>query len=102
VSGPILAAAPITPEEPETLTVLTVDDFAALEERIVRAVSLVRREREARVAAEERLLLLESQVLAHAPELEQLQQEVASLRTEREQVRQRVERLLGQLDALEL
>jgi hypothetical protein len=82
--------------------ILTVDDFAALEERVLKAVSLVRREREARVAAEERLLLVESQMLAQAPTVEQLHQEIESLRTEREQVRLRVERLLSQLDALEL
>jgi hypothetical protein len=87
---------------PEPLTVMTIDDFSALEERVLRAVNLVRRERQARLAAEERLLLLESQALAQAPALEQLQQEVEGLRLEREQVRQRVERLLSQLDALEL
>ena len=34
--------------------------------------------------------------------MEQLQNEINALRAEREQVRQRVERLLTQLDALEL
>jgi hypothetical protein len=34
--------------------------------------------------------------------IDQLQAEVHTLRTERDQVRQRVERLLAQLDALEL
>jgi hypothetical protein len=88
--------------EPEPLTVLSVDDFAALEERVLRAVSLVRHERQARAAAEERSLALEGQLQAHLPAIDRLQQEVDSLRTEREQVRQRVERLLSQLDALEL
>ena len=82
--------------------ILTADDFSALEERVLKAVGLVRRERDARIAAEERLLLLESQVLAQAPAVEQLHQEIDSLRAEREQVRLRVERLLSQLDALEL
>jgi hypothetical protein len=123
--------------EPQHVTVLTADDFAALEDRILRAVSLVKREREARVAAESQVAaleahkahqemqtqaaesqvhLLEAQVQAleaqlrehqaehqaQSPVLERLEREVDSLRTEREQVRQRVERLLGQLDALEL
>jgi hypothetical protein len=91
---------PIT--DPEPPSVLTVDDFAALEERVLRAVSLVRREREARTAAEERAVALEAQLHAQNPAIEQLQQEVESLRAEREQVRLRVERLLSQLDALEL
>ncbi len=91
---------------------LTIGDFTALEERVIRAVNLVRRERQARLAAEQRAEVLEGRVLALESQLlqlqvdtaavEQLQQEVETLRTEREQVRQRVERLLGQLDALEL
>ena len=102
--APATGTAPEPESEPESqpLTVLTMGDFAALEERVLRAVNLVRRERQARQAAEERLLLVESQLLAKAPALEQLQQEVEALRLEREQVRVRVERLLSQLDALEL
>jgi hypothetical protein len=91
-----------TASSSESLTALTIDDFAALEERVLRAVNLVRRERQARHTAEERLLILESQFLAQSPALEQLEQEVEALRVEREHVRQRVERLLSQLDALEL
>jgi uncharacterized coiled-coil protein SlyX len=100
---PVAEAEPAPEAAPqETPAALTIDDFAALEERVLRAVSLVRREREARHAAEERLMHLESQTLAQVPVVEQLQQEVDALRAERDQVRQRVERLLSQLDALEL
>jgi hypothetical protein len=84
---------------------LTVDDFSALEERVVRAVSLVRRERMMRLASDERALKAEAQLEEQSWTLDrvtQLQQEVDALRAEREQVRQRVERLLSQLDALEL
>jgi hypothetical protein len=93
-------------------TMLTANDFVALEERVLRAVALVRSERQARIAAEERVASMEAQlhsfeaqiqqIEAQSPILERLVQEVESLRIEREQVRQRVERLLGQLDALEL
>ncbi|WP_263349913.1 hypothetical protein [Acidicapsa acidisoli] len=86
----------------QPLSVLSVDDFAALEERVFRAVNLVRNERQARAAAEERAVALEAQLAVEHPAVERLQQEVDSLRIEREQVRQRVERLLSQLDALEL
>jgi FtsZ-binding cell division protein ZapB len=96
------APNPATATEAESMTVLTVDDLAALEERILRAVDLVRRERQARGAAEERAAALEVEVQAQIPAIERLQREVDSLRAEREQVRQRVERLLGQLDAMEL
>ena len=91
--------------EPQPITVLSVDDFAALEERVLKAVNLVRRERQSRSAAEERVTALEAQLQGAQSQnsvMEQLQDEVDSLRAEREQVRQRVERLLGQLDALEL
>jgi septal ring factor EnvC (AmiA/AmiB activator) len=87
--------------EPPALA-LSVDDFAALEDRIVRAVELVKRERKARAAAEERAAKAEAQIGEQAPIVSELKQEIRSLRTERDQVRQRVERLLKQLDALEL
>ncbi|MGA2569361.1 MAG: hypothetical protein ABSF23_02470 [Terracidiphilus sp.] len=133
-----LAAEPpqTAPEESSALAV-SVDDFAALEERVYRTVDLVKREREARKAAETRAAELQSramqvearhaelesratqaearhaelearaaqaeaQVLAHSPMVEQIQSELSGLRTEREHVRQRVEKLLQQLDALEL
>jgi hypothetical protein len=109
---PVVTAetAPAPVEEPavgpepviEAEQALTVDDFAALEERVLRAVSLVRRERQARAAAEERVAALEAELLQAAPVAEKLYLEVNALRVEREQVRQRVERLLSQLDSLEL
>jgi uncharacterized coiled-coil DUF342 family protein len=95
-------------KEPETLA-LSVDEFAALEERILRAVNLVKRERLTRAEAEERAVQAEAKLQEQMPvadqlrkESEQLQTEVNGLRAERDQVRQRVERLLSQLDALEL
>jgi hypothetical protein len=100
------AQAAAAHETPVTtpLPILTVDDFASLEERVLRAVSLVRREREGRIAAEERAVVLEGRLAGLQLEVaavERLQDEIESLRAEREQVRQRVERLLVQLDALE-
>jgi hypothetical protein len=87
--------------ESGALTV-SADDFSALEERIRRTVEVVKRERQARAAAEERAASAEAQVRMQSPLLDQLQSELNELRTERDQVRQRVERLLAQLDALEL
>ncbi|MGA3135177.1 MAG: hypothetical protein ABSC88_04195 [Terracidiphilus sp.] len=81
---------------------VSADDFLALEERILRAVNLVKRTRAAHAAAEERASQAEVRLREQAPLVEQLQQEVNALRAERDQVRQRVERLLAQLDALEL
>ncbi len=87
--------------EPVALA-LSADDFSALEERIVRAVELVKRERQARIEAEERAARAEAQLGDQSPLIDQLKQEVRALRSERDHVRQRVERLLSQLDALEL
>ena len=87
--------------EPVALA-LSADDFSALEERILRAVELVKRERQLRAAAEGRAAKAEAQLGDHAPLVAQLQEEIRSLRMERDHVRQRVDRLLSQLDTLEL
>lgn len=81
---------------------VSVDEFAALEDRIRRAVELVKQERQGRAAAEERATKAEESLLAQSQAAEKLQGELSALRTERDQVRQRVERLLAQLDTLEL
>lgn len=107
----------ITRDEPEDMsesdrsTALTVsaDDFDALEDRIYRAVELVKQNRqqgasvEARISDfEARAVRAEAQLQAQALVMEQLENEVQALREEREQVRQRMERVLKQLDALEM
>lgn len=75
-----------------------VDDFSALEERVVRAVELVKSERTARAQAEQQVARLQREAEEQAVKLHQTQEQVRSLEKEREQVRQRVERLLKQLD----
>lgn len=122
--------------EPGTLAV-SLNDFSALEERVLRAVDLVKKERQDRNAAEARAAQSEERAVqnadhavqaearavqseerakhaeeraAHAeaklreqtPVVEGIQSEVKALRTERDHVRQRVEKLLEQLDGLEL
>ena len=84
-----------------TLT-LSANDFSALEERVHRTVEVVRRERQLRLEAEERAARAETQLREQSPLIEQLEKDLSALRIERDQVRERVERLLGQLDALEL
>ncbi len=90
-----------TKDSPISLTV-SADDFSALEERIVRAVEMVKRERQGRVAAEERAKQAELELSEAAPRIESLEKELVTLKSERDHVRQRVERLLSQLDALQL
>lgn len=81
---------------------LSVDEFSALEERVVRTVNLVKWERQARATAEERATKAELELREQTPLAENLQKEIVTLREERTHVRQRVERILSQLDALEL
>jgi septal ring factor EnvC (AmiA/AmiB activator) len=86
---------------PGTLA-LSVADFKSLEERILRAVDMVKRERTARAAAEERATQAEAKIQEQSPRIEQMEKELQALKGERDHVRQRVERLLSQLDALEV
>ena len=81
---------------------LSSADFSALEERVARAVKLVKTEREARAAAERRTEGLETQLSEQLALAKTLHEEVRALNAERDQVRQRVEKLLSQLDSLEL
>jgi septal ring factor EnvC (AmiA/AmiB activator) len=81
---------------------LSSSDFAALEERVTRTVQLVKSERNARAAAEQRAESLDAQLNEQKTVLKNLQEEIRALNAEREQVRQRVDRLLSQLDALEV
>ena len=83
-------------QEPEVV----VDDFVALEQRVLRAVELVKSERAARSEAEQRASRLQSELEAQTVQLEQAQEQVRTLEQDREQVRQRVEKLLKQLDEI--
>jgi uncharacterized coiled-coil protein SlyX len=95
------AAVPVEEQPQPTTLGLSMAEFAALEERVIRAVSLVRRERQARATAEERANELETKLQAQAPAITALESELTALRAERDQMRERVERILAQLDTLE-
>lgn len=88
----------LTLQEAELPT--ATDDFSALEERIVRAVELVKHERAARAEAEKNASRLQSLLDAQAGLLEQAKEQMRTLEREREQVRLRVERLLKQIDEI--
>jgi chromosome segregation ATPase len=100
--------------------------FHALEQRVLRAIELLRTERELRTIAEQRAQAAEAhfvelemrveqqsshlaEVMAHsenqgaqlaekAEQIRQLEDSIAQMGSEREQVRERVERLLQHLD----
>jgi predicted nucleic acid-binding Zn-ribbon protein len=77
----------MTPVEQET------DSLSSLESRIQKAVQLVARLRAEKDAALE-------QAAASRSEAARLAEEVRTLQAERKQVRQRIEKLLGQIDQL--
>jgi FtsZ-binding cell division protein ZapB len=90
---------------------VSVDEFQALEQKVLRAVEIVKREREARAAAEAEVGALREQLAAQAGtvasevqaaqrEKEAAESQVAALNQEREVVRQRVEKMLQQMDEL--
>lgn len=85
--------------EPESEKVAG-EDFPALEEKIYKAIELLKSAREAKAAAERDANRLRDQLEQREEELEVLRSEVVSLRKEREEVRGRVEKMLKQIDAL--
>ena len=72
---------------------MSVDSLASLEERITRAVELV-------TSLKAQNANLEKQVQAATAERDATRQELEDLRSERKQVRTRIEKLLGQMDLL--
>jgi hypothetical protein len=84
----------------ETELPITADDFSALEERVVRAVEVVKHERAARAEADKNAARLQSLLDAQSGLLEQAKEQLRTLERERELVRQRVERLLKQIDEI--
>lgn len=103
---------------------ISIDEFQALEQKVLLTVELIKKEREARSTAESERGVAEAQLEAARLELEsarakasaaqqeidalkqelakarEAQAEVASLLTEREAVRQRVEKMLATMDEL--
>jgi hypothetical protein len=81
---------------------VNVSDFADLEQRIVRAVEVVKREREGRVAAEERAMHAEAELNAKTPRIEALESEIQELKNQRDHGFQRIEQLFALLDSVQL
>ena len=81
-------------------TTISVDEFQALEQRVLRTVELIRSEREARATAEAEIAALKELLDTASAENSQLTAELSSLKSEREQVKGRVDAMLKQLDEL--
>ena len=79
---------------------ISLDEFQALEQKVLRAVEIVRREREARAAAEADAASLREQLTTLTEAARAAETQVTTLNQERETVRQRVEKMLQQMDEL--
>ena len=79
---------------------ISIDEFQALEQKVLRAVEIVKRERESRASAEAEITSLREQIevltSVHAETASSLQ----AMEKERAEVRQRVEKMLTQMDEL--
>jgi hypothetical protein len=79
---------------------VSVDEFQALEQRVTRAVELIKQEREARAAAEAEVAELKRRLAEQMSMASGAQSEVDALLRDRDAVRQRVEKMLQQMDDL--
>lgn len=84
-----------------------MDEFQALEQKVLRAVEIVRREREARAAAEAESVAAKAETEALREQLADLtsasnsaQSQITAMNQERDTVRTRVEKMLQQMDEL--
>jgi len=81
-------------------TTVSADEFLALEQKVLRAVEIVRREREARAAAEAEAASLREQLDRLTSASNSAQTQITALNQERDSVRLRVEKMLQQMDEL--
>jgi hypothetical protein len=79
---------------------ISVDEFQALEQKVLRAVEIVKREREARAAAEAQVASLNEQLETQLTAQIAVEAQLNTLTNERDAVRQRVEKMLQQMDEL--
>src|SRR5947208_14083616 len=86
--------------ENETGKLIGSEDFPALEQKIYKAIELLKSAREGKAAAERDAGRLREQLEQREEELDVLRGEMISLRKEREEVRGRVEKMLKQIDVL--
>ena len=77
-----------------------VDSFQQFEEKIARAIEVLKRVHAEKKALEHELEHLKSAAKERTRETEANQKELVALRREREEVRARVEKLLEQIEAL--
>ena len=76
------------------------EDFQALEEKIYRTIELYKAAKDARATAERDAKRLREQLEEREEENETMRRELVQLRKDREDIRARVEKMLGQMESL--
>ena len=76
------------------------DRFAKLEEKLFKAIEVFKRLRKEKEGLEQGLERLRKDSKDHTKLVELLERELVALRREREDVRERIEKLLSRIDAL--
>jgi len=76
------------------------EDFQALEEKVYRTIELYKAAKEARVAAERDVKRIREQLEEREEENETMRRELVQMRKDREDIRTRVEKMLGQMESL--
>ena len=79
---------------------ISVDEFQALEQKVMRAVEIVKQEREARAKLEAEIANLKEQLEFQTLVASEAQSAVNTLSKDRDSVKQRVEKMLQQMDEL--
>ena len=79
---------------------ISADEFQALEQKVLRAVEIVKKEREARAAAEAEVASLREELASFKTNARAVETELNTLNKERDAVRVRVENMLQQMDEL--
>jgi predicted nucleic acid-binding Zn-ribbon protein len=85
---------------PELESVVSADEFHALEEKVYKTIELLKSAREAKAIAERDVTRLREQLEDREEEVDTMRQQIVSLRREREEVRSRVEKMLKQIDLI--
>ena len=76
------------------------EDFLALEEKVYRTIELYKAAKEARTTAERDVKRLREQLEEREEENETMRRELVQMRKDREDIRTRVEKMLGQMESL--
>ena len=76
------------------------EDFQALEDKVYRTIELYKAAKDARATAERDLQRLREQLEEREEENETMRRELIHLRKDREDIRDRVEKMLSQMESL--